>query len=127
MSATGYMGSASTLTRALEAANGPVSLVGSLPNCSAVLSAADGFPSVVSHDRDDRDEAVFLESCYYHYSDGYAPVNVTSSTLFGGSDGFLASNTEPFYPVYKALSCSSSAFLDDDTVEGLDCPLFDLG
>ena len=36
---------------ALEVA-GSVSLVGSLPNCSAVSSATDGFPSVVSHDRD---------------------------------------------------------------------------
>ena len=52
-------------------------------------------------------------------SDGYAPVDVTSSSLSCGSNGILVSYTAPFYPVGKALSCPSSALLDDDTMEGL--------
>ena len=67
------------------------------------------------------DEIAFLESRYANCSDGYAPVDVTSSTLSCGSNGFLVSDTTPFYPVGKALSCPSSALLEDDTVEGLDC------
>ena len=69
----------------------------------------------------------FLESCYANCSDGSAPVDVTSTTLSCGSNGFLVSDTTPFYPVCKALSCPSSALLDDDTVEGLDCSSLTLG
>ena len=75
----------------------------------------------------DCDRIAFLESCYASCSDGYAPVDVTSPTLFCGSNGFLAGDTTPFYPVCKVLPCWSSAFLDDDTVEGLDCSSLALG
>ena len=75
----------------------------------------------------DCDGIAFLESCYATCSDGYAPVDVTSPTLPSGSNGFLDSDTTPFYPVGKALSCPSSALLDDDTVEGLDCSSLTLG
>ena len=47
----GYTGSASTWSRALEVV-GFVSLTGSLPNCSAVSSAADGIRSGMSQDCD---------------------------------------------------------------------------
>ena len=33
----------------------------------------------------------------------------------------MAFLSTPLYPVGKVLSCPSSALLDDDTVEGLDC------
>ena len=68
----------------------------------------------------------FLESCRANFSDGYDPVNVTSSTLSCGSNGFLASDTALFYPAGRALSFQSSALLDD-TVEGLDCSSLTLG
>ena len=70
------------------------------------------------------DRIAFLDSCYANCSDGHAPVDVTSSTVSWGSNGFLVkscSDTTPFYPVCQVLSCPSSALLDDDTVEGLDC------
>ena len=60
-------------------------------------------------------------------SDGYATVDVTSAALFCGSNGFLVSDTTPFYPVGKALSCPSRALLDDDTVESLDCSSLTVG
>ena len=50
MCAAGYTGSASTLTWNLDVVNGSVSLIGSLPNCSAALCAVDGTPSGMSHD-----------------------------------------------------------------------------
>ena len=55
---------------------------------------------------------------------------MTSSTLScgsNGSNGFLVSDTAPFYLVCKVLSCPSSALLDDGTVEGLDCSSLTLG
>ena len=64
---------------------------------------------------------------YANCSDGYAPVDVTSSTLSCGSNGFLVSDTTPLCPVCKVLSCPSSALLDDDIVEGLDCSSLTLG
>ena len=118
MCAAGYTGSASTLTCNLDVVNCSVSLIGSLPNCSAALCAVVGIPSGMSHECD---RIAFLESCYVNCSDGYAPVDVTSATLSCGSDGFLVSDTTLLYPVCKVLSCPSSALLDDDTVEGLDC------
>ena len=124
MCAAGYTGSASTLTCTLDVVNGSVSLIGSLPNCSAALYAVDGMPSVMSHDCDG---IAFLESCYANCSDGYAPVDVTSSSRSCGSSGFLVSDTMPVYLVCKAFSCPSSALLDDDTVGGLDCSSWTLG
>ena len=53
--------------------------------------------------------------------------DVTSPTLSCGSNGFVVSDTTPFYPVCKVLSCPSSALLDHDTVEGLDCSSWTLG
>ena len=93
-------GGASTWTRALEVVNGSVSLIGSLPNCPADMSGADGFPSVVSHDRD---RIVFLESCHSSCSDGDASVDVTSSTWPCGSNGFLIRNTTSFDSVCKVF------------------------
>ena len=55
-------GGASTLTRTLDVVTGSVSLIGGLPNCSAALYAVDGFPNVVSHDRD---RIVVLESLLF--------------------------------------------------------------
>ena len=98
MSAAGYTGSASTLTCTLDVVNGSVSLIGSLPNCSAGWCAVDGIPSGMSLDCDG---IAFLESCYASCSDGCAPVDVTPSTRSGGSNGFLVSDTSPFYPVCK--------------------------
>ena len=123
MRAAGFTGSASTLTCNLDVVNGSVSLIGSLPNCSAALCTVDGISSGMTHDCDG---IVFLESCYANCSDGYAAVDVTSSTLSCGSNGFLVSDTTPFYPVCKVLSFPSSAFLDD-TVERLDCSPLTLG
>ena len=73
------------------------------------------------------DGIAFWEYCFARCSDGDAPVDVTSSTRSCGSDGFLVSDTTPFYPVCRALSCPSSALHDDDTVEGLDCSSLTLG
>ena len=50
MCTVGYTGDASTLTCTLDVVNGSVSLIGSLPNCSAALCAVDGIPSGASHD-----------------------------------------------------------------------------
>ena len=74
MCAVGYTGSASTLTCTLDVVNGSVSFIRSLPNCSAVLYAVDGIPSVMSHDCG---KIAFLESCYAICSDGYALDDVT--------------------------------------------------
>ena len=120
----GYADSSSILTDTLEVVNGFVFLIGSLPNCSAALCAVDGIPSDMSHDCDG---ITFLESCHGNRSDGYVSVDVTSPTLSCGSNGFLASDTTPFYSVGKALSCPGSALLDDDTVQGLDCSSLTLG
>ena len=120
MCVAGYTGGASTLTCTLDVLNGSVSVIGSLP----ALCAVDGIPNGVSHDCDG---IAFLESCYAKCSGGYAPVDVTSSTLSCGSNGFLVSNITPFCPVYKVLSCPSSALQDDDSVEGLDCSSLTLG
>ena len=124
MRAVGYTGGASTLTCTFDVLNVSVSLVGILPNCSAASCAVDDIPSGMSHDGDGN---AFLESCYANCSDGYAPVDVTSPTLSCGSNGFLVSDTTPFYPSGKALSCPSSALLDDDTVEGLGCSSSTMG
>ena len=75
----------------------------------------------------DCDRIAFRESCKANCSDGYASVDVTSATLSCGSNDFLVSDPTPFYPVCKVLSCPSSALLDDDTVEGLDCSSLTLG
>ena len=106
----GYTGSASTVTCNLDVVNGSVSLIGSLPNCLAALCAVDDSPGGMSHDCD---RIAFLKSCYANFSDGYAPVNVTSSTPPCGSN--------------KVLSRPSSALHDDHTVEGLDCSSLILG
>ena len=123
MGAVIYRSSASTLSRALEVV-GSASLVGSLPNCPAASSAADGFPSVVSHDCD---RIVFLESCHSSCSDGDASVDVTSSTWLCGSNGFLVRDTPSFESVCKVLSGPSKALLDDDPVEGSDGSSLTLG
>ena len=117
MCAAGYPGGASTLTRTLDVVNGSVSLIGSLPNCPAAWCAADDIPSGMIHDCVG---IAFLGSCYANCSDGYAPFDVTSSTLSCGSNGLLVRDTTPFYTVGKALSCPSNALLDVP-VEGLDC------
>ena len=124
VSTTSHTRSASTLTCTLDVVNGSESLIESLPNCSAALCAMDGIPSGMSHDCD---RIAFLKSCYAHCSDGYMPVDVTSSTLSWGSNGFLVSDTTPFDPVCKALSCPSRALPDDDIVGGLECSSLTLG
>ena len=45
------------------------------------------------------------------------------STCLVAPMAFLAGTLRHFYPVGKALSCPSSALLDDDTMEDLDCCL----
>ena len=55
------------------------------------------------------------------------PVDVTYSTLSCGYTSFLDRDTMSFYSVCKVLSCPSSALVDDDTVEGLDCSSLTLG
>ena len=75
----------------------------------------------------DGDGIAFWESRHANCSDGYVPVDVTSSTLSCGSNGFLVRDTPSFYPVGKALSYPGSALLNDDTVEGLDCSSLTLG
>ena len=108
MRATDYTGGASPLTCTLDVVNGSGSLIGILPNCSVSSCAVDGIPSDMSHLCDG---IVFLESRYAN----------TSSIWSCGSNGCLVRDTTPFYPVGKALSCPSTALLDDDTMEGLDC------
>ena len=44
--AAGYTGSASTFTGTFYIVNGSVSLIGSLPNCSAASCAVDGIQAV---------------------------------------------------------------------------------
>ena len=117
VSTAGYTGSASTLICTLDVVNGSVSLIGG-PNCSATLCAVDGIPSGVSHDCDG---IAFWDSHYANCSDCYVPVDVTYSTLSCRSNSFLVRDTPSFYSVCESLSCLSSALLDDDTVEGLDC------
>ena len=114
MCAAGY---ASTSTCTLFVVNGSVSLSGILPNCPVASSAVDGIPSGMSNCCDG---ITCLESFHGNRSDGYVPVDVTSAALSCGFNGFLVSNTTPFYPVCKSVSCLRSALLDDDTVEGLD-------
>ena len=91
MRAAGYTGGASALTCTIDVVNGSVSLIGILPNCSAASCAVDGVPSGMSHECDG---IAFLESCHANCSDVHDPVNVTSSTLSCGSNGFLASDTK---------------------------------
>ena len=112
------------MTCTLDVVKGSVSTIGSLPNCSWVLYAVDGLPSVMSHHCD---RIGFLESCYANCLDCYAPVDATSSTRSLGSNGFLVSDPTPLHPVCKTMSCPSSTRLDDDTVEGLDCSSLTLG
>ena len=73
--------------------------------------------------RQNRFSGILFANC----SDVYASVDVTSCTLSCGFDGFLVGDTTPFYPVCKVLSCPSSALLDEDTVEGLECSSLTLG
>ena len=101
LGAAGYPGSASTLSCALEVVNRSVSLVGGLPNCSAVSSAADVFPSVVV---DDRDRFVFLESCYSPCSDSDASVDVTFSAGSCAFNCFLERDLPSFESVCRVLS-----------------------
>ena len=72
-------------------------------------------------------ESLFCNLVALSCSDVFAPVDCTSPTLSCGSNGFLGSDTTSFYPVCKAFSCPSSALLDEDTVEGLDCSSLTLG
>ena len=123
MRAAGYTGGASALTCTIDVVNGSVSLIGILPNCSAASCAVDGIPSGMSHECDG---IAFLESCHANCSDVHDPVNVTSSTLSCGSNGFFASEPSNFCPVGRALSFPSSALLDD-IVEGLGCSSLTLG
>ena len=123
MCAAGHTGGASTLTCTLDVGNGSVSIIKTLPNCPATSGAVDEPPSGMSHDCGG---IAFLESCCAHCSDGFAPVDVTSSTLSCESCGFLVRDTTPFYPVDKALSFPSSGLLDH-TVEGLDWSSLTLG
>ena len=62
----------------------------------------------------------FLERWHGNCSDDHVLVDVTSATLSCGFNGFLASNTTPFYPVCKSLLCPSSAIFDNDTL-GVAC------
>ena len=117
MCAADCTSSAGTLTGTLDDGNGSVAIIGSLPKCLAALCAMDDIPCCTSHDCDG---IAFLDSFCASCLDDYAPVDVTSSTLSCGYNGFLVSDTTPFYAVC-ALFCPSSALLNDDTVEGSDC------
>ena len=90
-------------------------------NCSAVLYAVATSDSKSLYERKIVMESLFWNLGLTSCSDGDALVDVTCCTRSCGSNGFVVSDTTPFYPVCKALSCPSSALLDDDTVEGLDC------
>ena len=118
VSTAGYTGSVSTLTCIFEVMNGSVSLMGGLPNCSATVCAVTDIPSGMSHDWDG---IAFGESRCANCSDCDRPVDITCSTLSCGYTSFLVRDTLSFYSVCTVLSCPSSALLDDDTVEGLDC------
>ena len=124
VSSAGYTGSASILTCTLGGVNGSVSLIGGLLNCSATGSAVDGIPSGMSHACDG---IAFRESCCANCSDCYVPVDVTYSTLSCGSNSFRIRDTPSFYSVRTVLHGPSSALLNDDTVEGLDCSSLTLG
>ena len=95
MCAAGYTGSASTSICTLVVVNGSVSLIGILPNCPVASGAVDDIPSGTSNCCEG---IICLESCHGNRSNGYGPVDVTAA----------------------ALSCLSSALLDDDNEEGLD-------
>ena len=123
-STAGYTGSVSTLTCIFEVMNGSVSLMGGLANCSATVCAVTDFPSGMSHDWDG---IAFGEYRCANCSDCHMPVDITSSTLSCGYTSFLDRDTMSFYSVCKVLSCPSSALVDDDTVEGLDCCSLTLG
>ena len=123
VSTTGHAGSASTLTCTLDVVNGSVSHIEGLPNCSATLSAVDGIPSGMCHDCD----GIASWESYANCSDCYVPVDVTYSTLSCGSDSFLVRDAPSFHSVCKVLCCLSSALLDDDIAEGLDCSSLTLG
>ena len=118
MRAVGCTGSASTLTCNVDVSSEVFQTV--QRPCVQWTASLSG----MSHDCD---RIAFLESCYANCSDGYAPVDVTSPTLPCGSNGFLVSDTTPFYPVCQVLSCASTTLLDEDTVEGLDCSSLTLG
>ena len=78
MCATDYTSSAGTLTCTLDYGNGSVAVIGCLPNCPAALCAVDGVPSGMSYECGG---IAVLVSYYAKCSDGYDPVDVTSSTL----------------------------------------------
>ena len=124
MCAASYTGGARTLTCTIVVVNGSVSLIGILPNCPGASGVVDGIPCGMSNCCDGIN---CLQSRHGNRSHGYGTFDVTSATLSGGFHGYLVSNTSPFYPVCKSLSCPSSALLDDDTVEGLDRSFLTLG
>ena len=123
MRIAGYTGGASILTNTLDVVNGSVSFIGSLPNCSAASCAVDGTPRGMSHDCNGIaffwNLVKLIVQTVTRPSTSYLP-----PCLVDPINGFLVSDTTPFYPVGKVLSCPSSALLDDDTVEGLDCSFF---
>ena len=98
MHAAGYNGGASTLTRTLDVVSGSVSFIGSLPNCPAAWCAVDDIPSGMIHDCDG---IAFLGSCYANCSDGYAPVDVTSSTCLVAPKAFLSGTLRHLIPLAK--------------------------
>ena len=125
MCAAGYKGSASTLTCNLDVVNGSVSLIGSLPNCSAALCAVDGIPGGVSHDCD---RIAFLESCHANCETVTRPSTSHLPPCLVDPMAFLSATIRHFIPFVKpSLSCPSSALLDDDIVEGVDCSSLTLG
>ena len=67
--------------------------------------------------------SLFWESFYANGSDCFVPVDVTCSTLSCGSNSFRVRDNPSFYSVRTVLYGPSSALLNDDTMEGLDCLL----
>ena len=102
--------SASTLTGTLEVVNGSASLIGSFPKL---------FVGFVCRRRSPK--------CRPNAQTVIRPSTSHSSPWSCGSNGVLVSDTTPMYSVCTVLSCPSSALLEDDTMEGLDCSSLTLG
>ena len=117
MCAAGYTDSASTLTCNLDVVNGSVSLIGSLPNCSAALCAGDLLPSGMSHDCD---RIAFLDSCYANCAHRRHIFHLSSN-------GFLVSDTTPFLSRLKGVVLPEQCAPGRRHRSGLGLLLFDLG
>ena len=120
-STAGYTGSVSTLTCIFGVVISSVSLMGGLPHCSATTCAVTDIPS------GNRDGIAFWKSCCANCADCYRPVDDTYSPLSCGSNSFLTRDSVSCYSVCKVLPCPSCVFLDDETMEGLDCSSLTLG